>query len=109
MAALLCGLVWLLFCLIFEHALVYRKDEAGVWQKIGRCAIVRKREYQQINLLHLMKSGEYRDYKVRFSMVFLLFHQKKKVMVRTCYGVELRKVKREIEILSCNSETPVLT
>ncbi len=107
-AVVLCGLVWLLFCLIFEHARVYKKDENGTYRKIGRCAILRRKEYKQINLLHLMKKGEDRDYKVRFARGFVMFHRKEKIMIRTWYGVELRNIEKEIEIASCNSENPVL-
>ena len=109
MAVVLCGLLWLLFALIFEHATVYRKDERGKYQKIGRCAIVRKKDYKQINLLHVMKKGEERDYKVCFAAAFVFLYRKEKVMVRTWYGVELRNVAKEIEICSCNSENHVLT
>ena len=108
MAVVLCGLVWLLFCLIFEHVKVYKKDENGTYHKIGRCAILRKKEYKQVNLIHLMKKGEDRDYKIRFARGFVIFHRKEKIMIRTLYGVELRKIGKEIEIASCNSENPVL-
>ncbi len=103
MVVVICGLLWLLFALIFEHATVYKKDQKGTYHKIGRCAIIRKKEYKQINLLHVMKKGEDSDYKVCFARAFVFLHRKEKVMIRTWYGVELRHVDREIEIFSCNS------
>ncbi len=102
MAVVLCGVLWLLFCLIFEHVTVYRKDDTGKYQKIGRCAIIRKKDFKQVNLIHLMKKEEERDYKVRFAGIFVLLNKKEKVLLRTYQGVELRNVAKEIEILSCN-------
>ena len=108
LAVVLCGLLWLLFCLLFEHVTVYRRDENGTYREIGRCAIYRKKDYKQINLLRLMKQEEDRDYKVAFSRIFVLLHRKEKVLLRTAHGVELRNIEKEIEILSCNSENRVL-
>ncbi len=102
-AVVFCGLIWLLFCLVFEHVTVYRKDENGKYCKAGRCAIIRKKEYKQIDLMRLMGRERERDYKVCFAAVFVLLHKKEKVLLRTCYGVELRNVAKEIEILACNS------
>lgn len=102
MAVVLCGVLWLLFCLIFEHVTVYRKDDTGKYQKIGRCTIIRKKDFKQVNLIHLMKKEEERDYKVRFAGIFVLLNKKEKVLLRTYQGVELRNVAKEIEILSCN-------
>jgi len=102
-AVVLCGLVYLLVCLLLEHVTVYKKDERGKYRKIGRCAILRKKEYKQINLFHLMKKGEEADYKVCFSRAFTLLYKNDKVLLRTYHGVELRNVAKEIEILSCNS------
>ncbi len=108
LAAALCGLLWLLFCLLFEHVTVYRRDENGTYREIGRCAIHRKKDYKQINLLRLMKPEENRDHKVAFSRLFVLLHRKEKVLLRTFHGVELRNIEKEIEILSCNFENDVL-
>ncbi len=109
LAAVLCGLVWLLFCLIFEHVSVYRRDTQGKYRRIGRCAILRKQEYKQVNLCRLMEKGEERDYKIRFSEAFALLHAREKVLIRTWYGAELYPVEKEIEIVSCNSENHMLT
>lgn len=102
MAVVFCGLIWLLFCLIFEHVTVYRRDDDGKYCKIGRCAIIRKKDYKQIQLIHLMKKEEERDYKIRFASAFVFLYKKDKVLIRTWHGVELRNVEKEIEILACN-------
>lgn len=103
LAVVLCGLLWLLFSLLMEHAAVYRQDDDGRYRKVGLCMILRKKGYKQVNLLSLMKMGERRNYKVRFSPVFVFFHKKEKLLIRTDSGVELRSVAKEIEIFSCNS------
>ncbi len=101
MVTVLCGLLFVLFCLLFEHVEVYQREKGGKYCKIGRCAMFRKREYVQINLIHLMKKQGKRDYLLRFSGVYVCLHKKEKVLVRTTEGVELRNVARKIEIL-CN-------
>lgn len=100
MAVIFCALFWLLFSLLFEHVTVYRRERGGAYCRIGRCAIVRKKEYLQINLIHLMKKEENRDYQVRFSKVFVWLHKKRKVLVRTSTGVELRNMMEKIEIFA---------
>ncbi len=102
MVAALCGLVWLLFYLLFEHVTVYRRDDSGKYCRIGRCAIIRKKDYKQIHLNRLMKKEERRDYKIRFTGAFAFWYRKEKVLIRTYHGVELRNVEKEIEILACN-------
>ena len=97
-SALLCGLFWMLFSLIFEHAVVYCKNKKGKYEKIGRCAIFRKKEYKQVNLSRLMTREEGKEYQLRFSRAFALLHKKKKVLIRTWNGVELRNIERKIEI-----------
>lgn len=108
LAALLCGLFWLLVCLLLEHVTVFERDEKGRYKKIGRCAIFRKKDYKQINLRTLMREGQ-EAVKVRFSMAFVLLYKNDKVLLRTYDGVELRNVAKEIEIFSCNSGNHVLT
>ena len=108
LAALLCGLFWLLVCLLLEHVTVFERDEKGRYKKIGRCAIFRKKDYKQINLRTLMRDGQ-EAVKVRFSMAFVLLYKNDKVLLRTYDGVELRNVAKEIEIFSCNSGNHVLT
>lgn len=108
LAALLCGLFWLLACLLLEHVTVFERDEKGRYKKIGRCAIFRKKDYKQINLRALMREGQ-EAVKVRFSTVFVLLYKNDKVLLRTYDGVELRNVAKEIEIFSCNSGNHVLT
>ena len=108
LAALLCGLFWLLVCLLLEHVTVFERDEKGRYKKIGRCAIFRKKDYKQINLRALMREGQ-EAVKVRFSMAFVLLYKNDKVLLRTYDGVELRNVAKEIEIFSCNSGNHVLT
>ena len=108
LAALLCGLFWLLVCLLLEHVTVFERDEKGRYKKIGRCAIFRKKDYKQINLRTLMREGQ-DAVKVRFSMAFVLLYKNDKVLLRTYDGVELRNVAKEIEIFSCNSGNHVLT
>lgn len=108
LAALLCGLFWLLVCLLLEHVTVFERDEKGRYKKIGRCAIFRKKDYKQINLRALMREGQ-EAVKVRFSTAFVLLYKNDKVLLRTYDGVELRNVAKEIEIFSCNSGNHVLT
>ena len=108
LAALLCGLFWLLVCLLLEHVTVFERDEKGRYKKIGRCAIFRKKDYKQINLRALMREGQ-EAVRVRFSTAFVLLYKNDKVLLRTYDGVELRNVAKEIEIFSCNSGNHVLT
>ena len=103
MAVILCGLFFLLFSLLMEHAVVYMRNKKGKYQKIGLCMILRKKDYKQINLTALMRAGEQRDYKIRFSSAFVFFHKKERLLIRSGSGVELRNVAKEIEISSCNS------
>ena len=81
---------------------VYRRDDSGKYCRIGRCAIIRKKDYKQIHLNRLMKKEERRDYKIRFTGAFAFWYRKEKVLIRTYHGVELRNVEKEIEILACN-------
>lgn len=102
-AVVLCGLLWLLFSLLMEHAAVYMRNEKGKYRKIGLCLIIRKKDYKQVNLTALMRVGEQRDYKIRFSPLFVFLHKNERLLIRTDSGVELRNIAKEIEIFSCNS------
>lgn len=96
--AVLCGLLWLLLSLLLEHVIVYEKKEKGKYQRAGICAIIRKKEYKQINLLPYMEPGKEKEYKIKFGMFFVWLYGKDKVLIRTSRGVLLRNVAREIEI-----------
>lgn len=99
MVTVLCGLLWILFCLLFEHVEVYQKNKQGRYERIGRCALIRKREYTQVNLSGLMKKQGEQDYMLRFSHLYVRFHKREKVLIRTLSGIELRNVARKIEVL----------
>lgn len=99
MVTVLCGLLWILFCLLFEHVEVYQKNKQGRYERIGRCALVRKREYTQVNLSGFMKKQREQDYMLRFSHLYVRFHKREKVLIRTLSGIELRNVARKIEVL----------
>lgn len=99
MVTVLCGLLWILFCLLFEHVEVYQKNKQGRYERIGRCALVRKREYTQVNLSGFMKKQGEQDYMLRFSHLYVRFHKREKVLIRTLSGIELRNVARKIEVL----------
>lgn len=99
MVTVLCGLLWILFCLLFEHVEVYQKNKQGRYERIGRCALIRKREYTQVNLSGFMKKQREQDYMLRFSHLYVRFHKREKVLIRTLSGIELRNVARKIEVL----------
>lgn len=96
--AALCGLLWLLFSLLLEHVIIYEKNEKGKYQRAGICAIIRKKEYKQINLMPYMEPGKEKEYKIKFGKFFVWLYGKDKVLIRTSRGVLLRNVAREIEI-----------
>jgi len=48
------------------------RTEKGNYEKVGLSPIIRRKDYKQVNLTGIVENGKEKEYKIRFSRMFLI-------------------------------------